>query len=270
VEAAQRLRLEHEDEQLNAAGHLLLFLAEPLSSRVYRYKRGSDLWTYLAKQHNVWLSSRGVVLQREQRMLRPRESECVAAYCRRAFQLQEDLANANRAVADVVMVEAVLDGFGLAGLERERPEWPVVVQDLQAGLTGRETVDDIQPDLVRLEVKVKMRSEPHAAAARANNTAHAESELQALKAQVEQLSAQLRTLEPPPSCPSNKAHLASGLGPMERHNVKGASVDVNAAERQTTKFGTARFQSNVIPLLVKARSDAPLLQCVGFCTRGVS
>jgi predicted nucleic acid-binding Zn-ribbon protein len=91
------------------------------------------------------------------------------------------------------MVEAVLDG-----LERERPEWAVLVQGLQAGLTGRETVADIQPDLVRLEVKVKMRSEPQAAAARANNTEHVESELQALKAQVEQLSAQLRTLEPRP------------------------------------------------------------------------
>jgi hypothetical protein len=33
VEAAQRLRLQHEDEQSNAAGHLLLFFAEPLSSQ---------------------------------------------------------------------------------------------------------------------------------------------------------------------------------------------------------------------------------------------
>jgi multidrug resistance efflux pump len=141
-------------------------------------------------------------------MLRPHESECVAAYCRRAFQMQEDLANANRAVADVAMVEAVLDGF-----KSERPEWAVVLQGLQPGLTGRETVADIQPDLVRLEVRVKMQSEPQAAAARANNKAHAESELQALKAQVEQLSAQLRTLEPRPRRLEGAARASSSRRP---------------------------------------------------------
>jgi hypothetical protein len=49
----------------------------------------------------------------------------VAAYCRRAYQLQENLTNPNRAVAHVAMVKAVLDG-----LERERPKWAVVVQGL--------------------------------------------------------------------------------------------------------------------------------------------
>jgi hypothetical protein len=128
AEAAQQLRLEHEEAQLDAAGHLLLFLAEPLSSQVHRFRKGSELWAYLAEQHEVWLHSRGVVLQREQRMLGPRESECVAAYCRRAFQLQEDLANANRVVSDVAMVEAVLDG-----LERERPEWRWLCKDCKPG-----------------------------------------------------------------------------------------------------------------------------------------
>jgi hypothetical protein len=85
-------------------------------------------------------------------VLEQHESECVTAYCRRAFQLQEDLANANRTVADVAMVDAVLDG-----LERERPEWAVVVQSLQAGLKGRETATDIQPDLV---VQECVRPEP--------------------------------------------------------------------------------------------------------------
>jgi hypothetical protein len=58
----------------------------------------------------VWLHSRGVVLQREQQVLGPCESESVAAYCRRVVRLQVDHASVNRAVADVAMVDAVLEG----------------------------------------------------------------------------------------------------------------------------------------------------------------
>jgi hypothetical protein len=57
------------------------------------------------------------------RLLGPREGESVAAYCRRAVQLQSDLANANREVSQISMVESVMDG-----LERERPEWIGVLQ----------------------------------------------------------------------------------------------------------------------------------------------
>jgi hypothetical protein len=53
-------------------------------------------------------------------------------------------------VANVSMVEAVLEG-----LKRERLEWTVLLQGLQGSLRGRETVQDIQPDLFPLEVKGK-------------------------------------------------------------------------------------------------------------------
>jgi hypothetical protein len=58
-------------------------------------------------------------------------------------------------------------------------------------------------------------------------------------------------------------HANTSRAQVHMHSNRG-NVHVIAAERQTTKFGTARFQSNVIPLLVKARSDTLLLQCVGF------
>jgi hypothetical protein len=67
-----------------------------------------------------------MVLEDEKRRLEPSESEPVAAYCRRTVQLQSDLANANREVADVSTVETVLEG-----LERERPEWTVLLQGLK-------------------------------------------------------------------------------------------------------------------------------------------
>jgi hypothetical protein len=69
------------------------------------------VWAYLAEQHDVWLQSRGVVLEHERQMLGPREGESVAAYCRRAVQLQSDLANANREVSQISMVEATMDGL---------------------------------------------------------------------------------------------------------------------------------------------------------------
>jgi RNA-splicing ligase RtcB len=65
---------------------------------------------------------RGIVLEHRTRKLGPHESESVAAYCRRAVQLQSYLANANREVADVSMVEALQEV-----LEREHPEWTVVL-----------------------------------------------------------------------------------------------------------------------------------------------
>jgi hypothetical protein len=67
-----------------------------------------------------------MVLEDEKRRLEPSESEPVAVYCRRVVQLQSDLANANRVVADVSTDETVLEG-----LERERPEWTVLLQGLK-------------------------------------------------------------------------------------------------------------------------------------------
>jgi hypothetical protein len=41
TEEALQMRRDHEDAELDAAGHLLLFLAEPLSSQVHGLKKGS-------------------------------------------------------------------------------------------------------------------------------------------------------------------------------------------------------------------------------------
>jgi hypothetical protein len=112
----------------------------------------------------MWLQSEGAVLEDEKRKLAPEEKEGVAAYCRRDIQLQSNLSNANRDVADASTVEAVLEA-----LEIEHPEWTVFLQGLRGCFKGRETVADIQPDLIRLEVKLKRSfdSGPRAAAARA-------------------------------------------------------------------------------------------------------
>jgi hypothetical protein len=46
-EAAKTVRRDHEEAKKDAAEHLLLFLAEPLSSQVHVYKRASLVWSYL-------------------------------------------------------------------------------------------------------------------------------------------------------------------------------------------------------------------------------
>jgi hypothetical protein len=79
-EAAQKLIRVHEDADLDAAGDLLLFLAEPLSSQVHGLRKGSAVWAYLHEQR---LHNRGMVAEDEYRRLGPQESEFVAAYCRR-------------------------------------------------------------------------------------------------------------------------------------------------------------------------------------------
>jgi glycerol kinase len=86
------------------------------------------------------------------------------------------------------VVEAVLEG-----IERECPEWTELLQGLQGGLTGRETIADIQPDLARLEVKLRKTADSghRAVAMRANAAGSQTSDQQALEARVEQLSAQL-------------------------------------------------------------------------------
>jgi hypothetical protein len=81
------VRRNHEEAEEDAAGHLLLFLAEPLSSQVHVYKKASLVWSYLEEQHNVWLRSRGPVLEDEKLELGPRDDETVGAYCRLAIQL---------------------------------------------------------------------------------------------------------------------------------------------------------------------------------------
>jgi hypothetical protein len=43
------MRRDHEDAELDAAGHLFLFLAEPLSSQVHGLKKRSVVWAYLAE-----------------------------------------------------------------------------------------------------------------------------------------------------------------------------------------------------------------------------
>jgi hypothetical protein len=115
---------------------------------------------------------------------------------------------------------------------------------------------------VRLEVKQRSRPEHRAARARANTTAHAESELQALRAHVEQLSAQLRALQPQVAAlkPRPKEGAARQGGRRSvKHDPDGGSVVAIAVERQTTRFGTALVLSRVVPLRVKARSDLPPL-----------
>jgi hypothetical protein len=133
VDTGRQLRLDHEEANVDAAGHLLLFLAEPLSSQVHSIKKGSKVWAFLEEQHDVWLHSRGAVLEDEKRTLAPLENESIGAYCRRAIQLQADLEHAKRTVADVSMVEAVLEG-----IERERPEWTVLLQGLQDSRGGKQ------------------------------------------------------------------------------------------------------------------------------------
>jgi hypothetical protein len=49
VEAALQLCLDHEKAELDAVGHLLLFLAEPLSSQVHDFRKGSKVWVYFAE-----------------------------------------------------------------------------------------------------------------------------------------------------------------------------------------------------------------------------
>jgi hypothetical protein len=141
VDAGRQLCLDHEEANVDAAGHLLLFHAEFTSPF---NQEGSKAWGFLEEQH------------------------------------------------DVSMVQAVLEG-----IEQEFPEWTVLLQGLQGGLTGRETIADIQPDLVRLDVKLRrtVDSGHRAVAMRANAAGSQTSDHQALEARVEQLSAQLRTLQ---------------------------------------------------------------------------
>jgi hypothetical protein len=138
---------------VDAAGHLLLFLVEPLSLQVYGFRKGSAVWAYLDEQHNVWLQSRGMVSEDEKRRLRPCGSESEATYCQRAVQLQSHVPNVH-----VSMAVNMLDG-----LERGRPEWTMLLQALQGSLSSRVIVQDVQPDLVRLQVKVKKSMDVKAA-----------------------------------------------------------------------------------------------------------
>jgi hypothetical protein len=97
----------------------------------------------------VWLHNRGIVLEGEKRRLGSPWSESVAAYCRRAVQLQPDIA---------IAIERLMTCLWLkkcSRLERGRPEWAVLQQGLQGRHSGREAVHAIQPDLVRLEGKMK-------------------------------------------------------------------------------------------------------------------
>jgi hypothetical protein len=55
---AGRIRRDHDEADEDAAGHLLLFLAEPIRSQVHRFRQGSTVWAYLHKQHEIWLHSR--------------------------------------------------------------------------------------------------------------------------------------------------------------------------------------------------------------------
>jgi hypothetical protein len=156
------------------------------------YKKASLVWAHLEEQHNVWMRSRGLVLEDEKLELGPRDDETVGAYCRRTIQLQADLKSANRAVADESMIVAVLKG-----LERERPEWSITVQGMRGSLTGKETV--------KVELTTPVRSTVRVAAAQSNANSDGETKQLALEAKVEQLSSQLRALQNQPqasSCPS--------------------------------------------------------------------
>jgi hypothetical protein len=58
VDAGRQLHLDQEEAGADAAGHLLLFLDEPLSSpfffsKVHSLKKGSKVWAFLKKQHDV-------------------------------------------------------------------------------------------------------------------------------------------------------------------------------------------------------------------------
>jgi hypothetical protein len=137
-----QLRWQFKEADGNAASQLLMFLDEPLCSQVHRFSTGSQIWAFLEQQHEVWLSSRGPVLENDKKELAPLEDESVGAYCLRAILLQADLKSADRAVADVSMVEALLQGLVAA-----RPEWLVHVQGLKGTFSGVETLELIQPKL---------------------------------------------------------------------------------------------------------------------------
>jgi hypothetical protein len=213
TEEALQMRRDHEDAERDAAGHLLLFIAEPLSSQVHGLLRGSAVWAYLAEQHDVWLHSRKSCWSTRGRCS-VHEGESVAAYCRRAVQLQSDLANANREVSQISMVEAVMDG-----IERGRPEWTGVLQGMQGSLSGRESVLDIQPDLVRLEVRLNARS-GHRAAAASADTATAvgaqSASILALVAKIEELSERLRAIRGQAGAASQSGWTQGGARPQRR------------------------------------------------------
>jgi hypothetical protein len=99
-------------------------------------------------------------------------------------------------------------GCGSAqGIERERPEWSITLQGMRGSLTGKETVADVQPDLVRLEVELKtpVRSTVRVAAAQLNANSVGETKQLALEAKVEQLSSQLRALQNQPQASSSQS-----------------------------------------------------------------
>jgi hypothetical protein len=71
----------------------------------------------------------------------------------------------------------------------------VLLQELQGSLSGREAVQDIQPDLVCLEVKVKMSRNVKAACSPIATGPEQPSDQQALEGPMEHLSAQLVALQ---------------------------------------------------------------------------
>jgi hypothetical protein len=186
--------------------HVKIGFRQPLarSSKVGTALNGND--ANLQEQHDVWLHSHGALLEDTRCNLVPRENEGVAAYCRRATQLLSDLSNANRDVTKVSMVGVVLEG-----LEQGRPKCAVVIlQGQQGGLTGRETVSDIQPDLVRLDVEMNMSLYCGRRAAAAQPSAQ-----QALEADVERLSVQLWVLQSQAGAASQSGQ-PSGARPQPR------------------------------------------------------
>jgi hypothetical protein len=62
---------------------------------------------------------------------------------------------------------------------------------------------------------------------------------------------------------AKRAQPASQVGPRVEHDLKEGNVGAIAVEEQTTWYRPALFPSSVVLLLVKARSDVLLLQCVG-------
>jgi hypothetical protein len=67
LEAAQKLRPVQKGRSWAPAA----LLAKPLRSQVHGLRKGSVVWAYLNKQHNLWLHSRGMVLEDEYQRLEP-------------------------------------------------------------------------------------------------------------------------------------------------------------------------------------------------------
>jgi hypothetical protein len=111
---------------------LLALLGDDLCAEILEIERETEAWAYLEEQHKKWKTTQLPKLAKVQRELGPREGEDMQQYCQRAQQLSRNLRQVSRAPDPDMFCEQILEG-----LERERPEWAILLQ----GLRGTFEVD---------------------------------------------------------------------------------------------------------------------------------